>query len=73
MGTIAIQTKVGELGEKATTELSYDFDSMVNCGEFQYGLNENGIYRLNSGSLDDSTVFTSSITFQTSEISTPSM
>lgn len=67
MSSIVIQTAVGDIGEKATTELQFEYDSMVNCGQYQYGLNENGIFLLNQGNTDNSAVFESSFTLQTSD------
>jgi hypothetical protein len=65
--SIAVQTAVGDIGGKATTELSYSFNSLLNCGEFQYGLNSSGIHLLNQGNLDNTTQFESSVTLQTSD------
>lgn len=67
MTTIAVQTAIGDIGEKATTELSYLFDDLINCGKFQYGLNSSGIHLLNTGDTDNGSDFTSSITYQTSD------
>lgn len=65
--SIAVQTAVGDIGSKATTELSTAFAGMVNCGTFQYGVNSTGIYRLNSGNLDGVATFEKSFTLATSD------
>lgn len=65
--SVAVQCAVGDIGSKATTELSLSFDAMVNCGEFQYGLNSSGIHRLNSGNLFNTTAFEKSFTLATSD------
>jgi len=65
--TIAVQTAVGAIGEKATTELSCAFAGMVNCGAYQYGVNSTGIYRLNSGNLDGTTPLAFSFTLASSD------
>ena len=65
--TIAVQTAIGTIGSKATTELSYAFKSMINAGEFQYGLNQDGIYLLNQGEQDDGETFERSVTFATTD------
>jgi hypothetical protein len=67
MGCLAVQAAVGEIGSKATTEATFSFLGLVNCGRFQYGLNENGIYRLNSGDTDAGARFTKTITLATSD------
>lgn len=67
MSSVAVQTAVGAMGEKATTELSFGFDSMIDAGDFQYGLNSSGIYLLNQGNDDDGTAFTSTVTVHTSD------
>jgi len=65
--SIAVQTAVGEIGSKAVSELSYAFGGMVNCGRFQYGVNESGIFLLNSGDTDNDSLFESSFTLATSD------
>ena len=67
MKTIATQTAIGEVGFKPTTELSWSFPEMVNMGEFQYGLGEDGITRLNTGIDDTGVPFTSTFTLNTSD------
>jgi hypothetical protein len=65
--TIAGQTAVGEIGSKATTELSYSFASLLNIGGFQYGAGENGLFRLNTGEADNGINYTRSCTLATSD------
>jgi len=67
MGCLTVQAAVGDIGSKATTESTFSFLGLVNCGRFQYGLNENGIYRLNSGNTDAGANFTKTITLATSD------
>jgi len=69
--SIATQSAVGALGNKATTELSWAFTAMVNCGAYQYGLNDQGIYLLNTGTLDGTASIGRSITFVTSDYGSP--
>lgn len=73
MAGIAVQTAVGEIGAKATTTLSLGFHAMVNCGRFQYGLNGNGIYQLNSGATDAGERFTKTVTLVTSDLGSAAM
>lgn len=67
MGVLVVQGAVGQIGSKATTELSNSFVGLINCGNFQYGLNSSGIYKLNTGNTDNGTVFTNEITLATSD------
>jgi len=68
MTTLAVQGAVGGIGSKATTELSYSFSSMSNAGEYQYGVNKNGIYRLNTGETDDENDYTRTFTLATASL-----
>ena len=54
MPSIAIQTAQN----RAVTELSFSFASMVDCGQFQYGSNADGLFRLNVGEQDAGADFT---------------
>lgn len=65
--SIAVQTAVGAIGSKATTELSHAFAGMVNCGAYQYGVNSSGIFRLNSTNLNNGAEFEKSFTLATSD------
>lgn len=65
MTSIAVQTAVGAIGSKATTELSYAFASMVNLGSFQFGANADGLFLLNSTNKDNDVVYERSLTFAT--------
>jgi len=67
MGAIATQGLVGPVGAKATTELSYNFNSMANTGKFQFGANGNGLYRLNTGELDDAAIYERTFVINTSD------
>jgi hypothetical protein len=67
MKTIATQGAMGGIGSKATTELSYSFDGLIDAGEFQYGLNENGIFLLNTGTDDEGVPYTAQFTLNTSD------
>lgn len=67
MSTIAVQAAIGETGHKATTELSNTFTSLINVNGFQYGAGPNGLFQLNTGTTDDGTPYTSSVTFATSD------
>lgn len=68
MGTLAVQTAVGDLGSKATTTLSYSFLSLVNVNGFQYGAGAGGLFQLNTGTDDEGTRYTSSFTPATSDL-----
>lgn len=68
MGCIAVQCAIGDVGEKALTELSPSYESLVNTGRFQYGLNETGIYLLNTGNTYANVSFTKSFTFAESDL-----
>jgi len=65
--SIAAQTAVGDIGSKAVSELSFSFGGMVNCGKFQFGLNETGVFLLNSGDNDNNVPFERSFTLVTSD------
>ena len=65
MSSIAIQTAVGKIGEKAVTELTYGFSSLININGFQFGGNESGLFRLNTEETDNGTKYTRSVTFAT--------
>lgn len=68
MGAIAVQGAVGQVGSKATTELSYNFNSMVALpGGFQVGANGNGLFLLNQGELDDGATYERTFTVNTSD------
>lgn len=67
MATIAIQTAVGPMGQKATTLLSYGLRSMCNMGKFQYGANEDGLFLLNQGEDDAGRQYERSFTLATSD------
>jgi len=67
VGAIATQGLIGRAGQKATTELSYNYNSLVNAGKFQFGANSNGIYRLNTGEDDDGTAYERTFTVNTSD------
>jgi len=64
---IAIQTAVGEIGSKATTELAWKYDDMVSVGNLQYGANEDGIYQMNATEQDDGSDFIRTLTFATTD------
>lgn len=68
MGCLAVQCAVGEIGEKALTELSPSYESLINTGSFQYGLNEDGIFLLNTGNTYSEVAFSSSFTLATSDL-----
>ncbi len=68
MTTIAVQTAVGEIGSKATTELSFAFNSLLNLGEIQIGTNSDGIYLLNT---DDDESFERTFTLATTDLGIP--
>lgn len=69
MGCIAVQCAIGEIGEKALTELSPSYESLINTGSFQYGINSDGIYLLNTGNVYNGSAFTSSFTLGKSDLS----
>lgn len=64
---IAIQCAVGDIGSKGTTELTPAFTSMVNAGTYQYGANDDGLYRLNTGTTDNAVAFASTFTCATTD------
>lgn len=68
MGCLAVQCAIGEIGEKALTELSPSYESLVNTGNFQYGLNSDGIYLLNIGNTYTAEEFFKSFTLATSDL-----
>lgn len=65
--SIAVQSAVGPIGGKATTELTLSFAALVTGGRYHYGLNENGIHLLNSGDVDGEDDILRSISFATSD------
>lgn len=65
--SIAVQTAVGEIGSKALSQLSWNFNGLINCGQFQYGVGSDGIFLLNSGDTYDEVEFESSFTLTTSD------
>lgn len=67
MGSLAVQTAVGEIGSKATTEISYSFNSMINIAGSQWGCNKNGLYELNSGEDDNGVPYERSFTLAKSD------
>lgn len=71
--SIAVQSAVGAIGSKATTELSFAFAGMADCGQFQYGVNSTGIHLLNTGNIDGATAFEKSFTLATSDFGRPNM
>lgn len=68
MTTIAVQAAVGSLGSKATTEQSFQFNSMCNLGNIQVGANETGLYLLNQSDVVQD--FESSFTLATTSLNT---
>lgn len=62
MGCLAVQCAIGEIGEKALTELSPSYESLINTGDFQYGLNSSGIFLLNTGNVYSDVAYTKSFT-----------
>lgn len=68
MSSIAVQCAVGEVGSKATTKLSYGFSSLVNIGRFQYGMDNSGIYLLNSGETDNNVIYSRTFTLATTDL-----
>lgn len=68
MGSIAVQCTIGEIGEKALTELSPSYESLINTGSFQYGLNSDGIFLLNTGNTYSDVAFSSSFTLAKSDL-----
>lgn len=67
MGGIAVQGAVGSLGEKATTELTYAFNSMATINGVALGASSSGLFKLNSGTQDDGEDFTRSFTLATTD------
>lgn len=65
--SIAVQTAVGDIGSKAVTDISWNFAGLINCGAYQFGVNENGIYLLNYGNSHNEALFSKSLTFVTSD------
>ncbi len=68
MGCLAVQCAVGEIGEKALTELSPSYESLINTGNFQYGLNSDGIFLLNTGNTYSGVAFTKSFTLPKTDL-----
>ena len=68
MGCLAVQCMIGEIGEKALTELSPSYESLINTGSFQYGLNENGIFLLNTGNTYSDVAFSKSFTLPKTDL-----
>lgn len=69
MSTLAVQTAIGKPGEKATSELSYDFTSLVRVNDFYYGTNTSGLYLVDNGLTDLAEDIESSITLATTDFS----
>lgn len=68
MGSILVQTAVGNINGKAVTEASYSFTSMINAGPFQYGLNEDGISMLNVGETFNGVQYERAVTIATTDL-----
>lgn len=65
---IAVQSAVGDVGRKATTELSnFDFNSMAMVNGYPVGASSDGLFLLNTGTTDNDVEFTRSITFATTD------
>lgn len=67
MGTLAVQTSIGEPGSKATSELSYEFSSLARVGNFYFGANSSGLYLVDSGLTDLAEEINSIVTFATTD------
>jgi len=67
MSSIAVQGAVGERGSKATTELSSGYNSLAVINGIPIGANSSGLFKLNSGSQDDTTDFTRTFTLATTD------
>ena len=65
---LAVQTAVGDLGRKATSELSWNFNALIAAGGFPYGCDDNGIHLLNTTELDGATPYTRSFTLATNDL-----
>lgn len=65
--SIAVQAAVGDPGHKATTMLSFGFNSLCEINGHQFGANDLGLFRLNDGTTDNGTVFTSKIVLATTD------
>jgi len=65
---IAIQTAIGDIGGKATTQLSTSPASMINAKGFQYALDTNGVHILNRGDTDNNAEFTRTFTLATTDL-----
>lgn len=68
MGCLAVQCAVGEIGEKAITELSPSYESLINTGDFQYGLNASGIFLLNTGNVYSDIAYSKSFTLPKADL-----
>jgi hypothetical protein len=64
---ISVQTRVGNPGSQATTELGLAFNSLLNLGPFQVGSSSSGLYLLNQGELIDSQEYLREVTFSTTD------
>lgn len=65
--TIAVQGAVGEAGTKATTTLSYAFNSLAVINGFSFGANSDGLYQINTTNQDAGADYTRSVTFCTTD------
>lgn len=66
--SLAVQGALGELGEKACTELGWRYESLVNLGQVQFGLNDTGIYLLNLGYTDADGPYLSRVVFPETDL-----
>jgi len=65
--TIAVQGAVGGSGSKATTQLSYIFNSLAEINGIPFGANSSGLFKLNSGTTDNTSKFVSTFTLATTD------
>jgi len=65
--TIAVQGAVGENNSKATTRLSYKFNSLAVINGVPFGANSSGLFQLNTGETDNDSVYTRTFTLATTD------
>jgi len=68
MSSIAVQTVIGDEGTKATTELTYGFNSLLNNSGFQFGANSNGLFLINQGETDNLVNYERTFTLATTDL-----
>lgn len=67
MSTLAVQTVIGEPGSKATSELSFEFNSLARVNNFYFGATSSGLFLIDAGLTDLAEEIVSTVTFATTD------